>query len=673
MIGNSLLNSRLLIAVLLALLITNLAMTTNLSSDTGPSAPEEYIRVFEPSWPGQPVQYNPERWNADIEILDFQVNRFEWTDDRGLRIDYVIKVQTNITIEIPPPTISDNTLSFGYWGYFYRFVLGVYNTTTNSFMYRVSLTKIDFDPFVMLVETDDEYSVYSSGIRVESLDPMYINYFGANVSIHWIEKYVNIETVNDLLAALEGNDRAYYRMHGIFVLVVKDLKIGISYSDAYRYVEMRDVPIKAYAGFLMWSSPGDLVGGGSGLVAWSGYGPIMAHVQTPWETTIPTTTTAPPEATEILATHGFEELFTTSSIDYELYFELNIQGVENGEAFSQYSIGSAEYHVWLKEFTSDSVRFVGDLSNMEISGSSTEMEDLARSRFEGLESDVWISLTDLSTGMQSFLENMVMMAENMGISESELSFTSGKATYKGIPAIYVKCFNTGTTYIQGEEYDYTINITAYYDRYLGFPLEVYSIMLFYGTRGEEWVRATILMYVRIVGGLELFPHELVIPTKTFSFSDGSQGTIEFIAKNGEIIDVRIVNGELAITITGDGIGSLLIEYPSDRSISSVLVDNEPVGYAYIAGKGETAYVLVSLGLSRHEVRIVFTTPLEEIVTGPMGQPGETETTTYEELVEEKSTTTTQPLISKEMLLILIIMAMIIVAIVAVILVFAMKR
>ncbi len=489
------------------------------------------------------------------------------------------------------------------WRYEFVVILGYGDRIINNVIidryYGITSSKKDFhELFVNRI-----WSIEGSPKKVEAV---------------WINKTAKFNTLEELID--------YYRSD------VKNKTYSVSGILEIRVYNLHDSPIasikemdqiKLYAGIRGWSGPG----GESGPLWW-----LLAYdtldvtdtlkqaFQTPEE--VPTTTQVPEETTTALISpeEGYGGRFSDALLVYSMYFHANVSGQTSEGPISRWATSRAEYHMRIKGFSRGNFYVDANAIILQADGSDPDMASVARSAYEGLNISKQTSVSEFSRGMRYFMEYMKERLSNFNIYGVE---GTGEFTwYEGIPAVKYTLAGSGTTVLGRDAYNYEVDITSYYETFIGLPLYVNGVIHLYSESGGGRVDIYVVMSIVLEEGLDYFPRQEEIPTATCSLGSGGVARVGLQSLDAEILEVRVdEESDLVLTVSGTGSGSLIVEIEGDDEVDGAWIDGEPADYVVLVKvPGEKTIVMVPVVLSTHLVKISFVSRVAEI--GPVGQPGE---------------------------------------------------
>ncbi len=587
---------------MLAILLVSLAVPLILSvAATGPRAPEEYIKALEPSNTDKPVRYNPDRWKADIEIIDVKIRDVK-VRNGGVFVDFSVRFSVDAVVEIPYLDFSNGVLGFPYYGYYIVFSMWSYDASSGMPLRQIihapgNVKKdIEFSVFAPLLETDPSIKRIGPPGSVRSLDPLIKYSDDGVVSLRWVSKKVlNARTVDGLKRLAESKNK--YAIKGVLELSGRNVPLYLTREEA-SLINTEGLVVKVYGGFMLWSMPGSSTPGGTSIIAWTSSKPII--LKRSGETTTSTSTeTITPVA------GGLEKNLVRKEFTYNMRIQYELKKTSGTDRLDL----SLVYTLVLENISSNGYAFIkSSVGDVKVESTDPEVESMIKNQLKQLDYESRMYITEVTGGIKTLIENYAAFASQQGLEG--LNYRVESAEYNGVPSIKVKIYGEGPAEISGaEEASYKLNVEAYYDEYIGIPLKITAYFWLKARSGEEvaegWAKATI----DLVKGLEALPRTTTKPGIVLEFSSMGRGLVKFTAKNAKISNLNIEGGTLTASISGEGIGSLIVELPGGVSVEQVVVDEEPVDYIVLASTPSKSVILIPVMLSQHTLSLRFSEPL----------------------------------------------------------------
>ncbi len=443
-----------------------------------------------------------------------------------------------------------------------------------------------------------------------------------SMEARWINKTSKFNTLEELIAYYKSSTESYsnksYWVSGVLEIKAVDVKFPVT----IRYEDLDK--IKLYAAIRGWSGPGDMSGPLWWLLAYDTMDITDLFRQKlqgsqeassggsgeEGETSVPSYTPS----------GGYGELFSNAFLRYRLYFHANVTGYTGEKHIDNWVVSDAEYHMRIKDFSNGDFYVNASTVGLRVEGSDYDMKNLAYKVYSGLNISKQTSISDFSRGLQYFTRfmNSYLLRLNIYDVDHDGVFT----WYKGVPAVRYTITGSGVTYLEGDSYNYEVNVTSYYDTFMGLPLYINGTIHLFDRKEDSWIDFRLTLSVELLDGLDYFPRQESIPSITCTLMTGNQAYIGLEASNAKIIEAEIDDdSDLLLIVSGTGSGSLIIVTSGDDEVEYVWIDGEQVDYLKLVNiTNETTIVIVPLTLSQHQVKISFTRNVYKL--GPVGQQGE---------------------------------------------------
>ncbi len=579
--------------------------------------------------------YKTNRWDGSIKIKSIELSPIQCEDDKCY-------ASLNLVLEIEHigdlsgyPTKDKKDWYEPAWNIFFRIAIKEPGTLRDVFR------PIDLSRFYGLKGSKNLNERVGAYYWIDNPSTKPESFCAEGFKAQWIKRTSNINTIQELITAyyedLKPDKHIYYRLKGeLSIKCDKYIMTPSSLSELERFKKLDKVIV--YVGIIGWTSPGAEAPGGNWLIA---YDKKVVELEKPEQQPVETQpeTTTKPQMTE-----GFEKKLEDKVFTYHMRIDYEMKGRFSGKEEHSWLKTTFTYNLALRNISRGEVLVEANVENLQVDSNDPEVEEVIKSEIKSLEFTNRLMLSDLTRGVKGIIEGYMEYQEQTGLEG--LVYEVDSSSYNGIPAIKVHIHGEGKAHLSGvEEAYYKLEVIAYYDEYLGIPLNIKSSMYLKARSGEDYAEGTSGVEAVLVKGIENLPKPTSKPGVLVDFGDNGVGVVKLTAANAKVLDVSYE--DTTLTLTGEGTGSLLLELPGNIDIEEILVDNEPADYVVLVSTPSETVILVPVTLSEHSLTIDFSSTIisAQAKRIQVGEEVATEITTIEK--PQTSPKTTKPMETTE--------------------------
>ncbi len=216
-------------------------------------------------------------------------------------------------------------------------------------------------------------------------------------------------------------------------------------------------------------------------------------------------------------------------------------------------------------------------------------------------------------GLNDVISMIQEQLQALGFNETNVEVS--EVSYNGIPAIKLKIDLKASNYL-GMGSNIEIHAVSY--------LDMATLALLYGEATAKYAAST--------GGFEYsYKIELTNPDilqQSFAgyeveVEGGDKVSMVFAAAGLSVSEPEVTNDRVRFTVSGEGIGSVIIKAEPGAPEPSVYVDGSPVSKHKITTAADgTTYYKVPIKFSQHEVEVVFGRPVLRAAAVELSLPSE---------------------------------------------------
>ena len=203
-------------------------------------------------------------------------------------------------------------------------------------------------------------------------------------------------------------------------------------------------------------------------------------------------------------------------------------------------------------------------------------------------------------GLNDIVSILQEQLQALGFNETDVDVS--EVAYNGVPAIKLEVSLNATNYL-GASSNIQIHALSY--------LDMSTLALLYGEATAKYAANT--------GGFEYsYKIQLTNPEVLqqslagyeVEVEGGSKVSMVFAAAGLSVSEPEVANDRVRFTVSGEGIGSIIIKAAPGAPEPSVYIDGFPVSkYKIITAEDGTTYYKVPIKFSEHEVEVAFGKPV----------------------------------------------------------------